>query len=120
MGKLKNYTKDFGRLLKQTFKVWSEREPFNNSIIIAYYTIFSLPGLLVIIINLAGYFFGKEAVTGQITGQIQGMIGGDTAGALQILTRCGNTVAQCVDRSAVNFNSVCDSQICPWSLLRKK
>jgi membrane protein len=38
-----------------------------------------LPGLLVIIINLAGYFFGYEAVTNQITGQIQGMIGGDTA-----------------------------------------
>jgi membrane protein len=33
----------------------------------------------VIIVNLAGYFYGKEAVTGQITGQIQGMIGGDTA-----------------------------------------
>jgi membrane protein len=79
MGKLSRYIKLFWRLLKRTFKEWGELEPFNKSIIIAYYTIFSLPGLLVIIINIAGYFFGKEAVTGEITGQIQEMIGGDTA-----------------------------------------
>jgi len=75
--------KDFGLLLKDTFKEWNEREPFNNAIIIAYYTIFSLPGLLVIIINLAGYFFGKEAVTNQISSQIGGIIGGDTAKDVQ-------------------------------------
>jgi membrane protein len=69
--------------MKQAFTKFWEREPFNNSIIIAYYTIFSLPGLLVIIINLAGYFYGREAVTGQITGQIQGMIGGDTAADIE-------------------------------------
>jgi membrane protein len=69
----------FWPLVKQTFKEWNEREPFNNAIIIAYYTIFSLPGLLVIIINVAGYFFDSAVVTKQITGQVQGMIGGNTA-----------------------------------------
>jgi membrane protein len=71
--------KKFWLLLRETFRQWNEREPFNNSIIIAYYTIFSLPGLLVIVINVAGYFYDKGEVTTQITGQIQGMIGGDTA-----------------------------------------
>jgi membrane protein len=70
-------------LLKETFRQWNEREPFNNSIIIAYYTIFSLPGLLVIIINVAGYFYDKKEVTSQITAQIQGVIGGDTAADVQ-------------------------------------
>lgn len=79
MDKIWRYIKSLWSVTKQTFKKFWEREPFNNSIIISYYTIFSLPGLLVIIINLAGYFYGREAVTGQITGQIQGMIGGDTA-----------------------------------------
>jgi membrane protein len=69
----------FGKLFIKAFRQWNEREPFNNSIIIAYYTIFSLPGLLIIIINVAGYFFGAEAVTQKITSQIQGMVGGDTA-----------------------------------------
>jgi membrane protein len=66
-------------LLKQTFKQWSNREPFNNSVIIAYYTIFSLPGLLIIIINMAAYFFDKQEITTQITSQIQQVMGGDTA-----------------------------------------
>jgi membrane protein len=79
MGRIKN----FWSLLKNTLTVWSDREPFNNSIIIAYYTIFSLPGLLVIIINLAGYFWGTEAVTNQITSQIGGIVGGDTAKDVQ-------------------------------------
>lgn len=71
--------KEFAGLFKETFNQWKEREPFNNSIIIAYYTIFSLPGLLVIIINIAGYFFEKESVTQNITTQIQGIVGGDSA-----------------------------------------
>ncbi len=71
--------KEFTGLFKETFNQWSEREPFNNSIIIAYYTIFSLPGLLVIIINIAGYFFERESVTQNITTQIQGIVGGDSA-----------------------------------------
>jgi len=71
--------KTFWRLIKDTFRQWSEREPFNNSIIISYYTIFSLPGLLVIIITLAGYFYDEKKVTSEITGQIEATVGGDTA-----------------------------------------
>ena len=71
--------REFRVSLKDTAKQWWDRDPFNNSIIIAYYTIFSLPGLLIIIINLAGYFYDKEQVTALITGQIQDILGGDTA-----------------------------------------
>ena len=79
MKKILERLKRFGEILIKTYKQWNAREPFNNSIIIAYYTIFSLPGLLVIIINIAGYFFDKKDVTSEITSQIQAMIGGDTA-----------------------------------------
>jgi membrane protein len=75
--------REFWQLLRETYNGWIEREPFNNSIIIAYYTIFSLPGLLVIIINLAGYFFGYEAVEHKLATQIQGLIGGDAAKDVQ-------------------------------------
>lgn len=73
----------FFRLAKQAFIDFWEREPFNSSIIVAYYTIFSLPGLLVIVINLAGYFFGTEAVTNQIATQIGSLVGADTAKDIQ-------------------------------------
>ncbi|MEJ7646966.1 MAG: YihY/virulence factor BrkB family protein [Chryseolinea sp.] len=71
--------KELLSLIKNTFKIFWARDPFSSSIVVAYYTIFSLPGLLVIIINVAGYFYGTEAVTKQLLGQVGGMIGSDTA-----------------------------------------
>lgn len=79
MAKVGRFLKQMWETFKKTFKVFGDIDPFNKSIVIAYYTILSLPGLLVIIINIAGYFFGQEAVTGQVTDQIGGAIGGDTA-----------------------------------------
>lgn len=79
MAKVGRFFKHIWSTLKRTFKAFGDIDPFNKSIVIAYYTILSLPGLLVIIINLAGYFFGQEAVTGEVTRQIGGAIGGDTA-----------------------------------------
>jgi len=75
--------KSFFTLLKESFNSFFEREPFNSSIIVAYYTIFSLPGLLVIVINLAGYFFGKEAVTNQISMQIGSLVGSNAGHDIQ-------------------------------------
>lgn len=69
----------FIKIFRQTFSNWAEREPFNNSVIIAYYTIFSLPGLLVIVINLATVLFEADAVTHRISSQIGGLVGRDTA-----------------------------------------
>lgn len=69
--------------LKKTVKAFGDVDPFNKSIVIAYYAILSLPGLLVIIINIAGYFFGEEAVTGEITRQVDDVVGGNTARDLE-------------------------------------
>ena len=101
---------NFWGLLKVTFKQWSDREPFNNSIIIAYYTIISLPGLLVIIINVAGYFYDKKEVTSEITGQIEAMVGGDTASDVQSIidratTSKGTVVASILGVATLLFGA---------------
>lgn len=66
-----------------TFKVaakkWWDRDPFRQSAIIAYYAIFSLTALLVIVISSAGLVFGKEAVSGEISTQIAGIMGNEAA-----------------------------------------
>jgi len=49
---------------------------------LSFYTIFSLPPLLIIMISLSGVFFGTEAVRGELFGQINGLVG--NAAALQI------------------------------------
>ncbi|MFN3755176.1 YihY/virulence factor BrkB family protein [Flavobacterium sp.] len=75
--------KNFFAILKSTAKKWWDRDPFKESAVIAYYAIFALPGLLVVIITLAGYFFGQEAVNGQITGQFTAVMGAETALQIQ-------------------------------------
>ena len=78
-----NVLKSFWDLLKTTFTDWYARDPFSNSIIIAYYTIFSLPGLLVIIINIAGSFYDKKEIATQLSTQIQSVMGGDIASDIE-------------------------------------
>ena len=71
--------KDIGKLLKITFGKWSEKDPFRESAIIAYYAIFSIPGLLLLIISITGYFFGKDVVNQNIIEQVAITMGADTA-----------------------------------------
>lgn len=66
-------------LLKTTFKNWLSRDPFRQSAIIGYNTIFSLPGLLVLVVTSAGYFFGADVVSGRLHSQIADAMGSDTA-----------------------------------------
>jgi membrane protein len=77
--------KDIPSLLKETFKDWMDDEPFDLSAIVAYYSIFSLPALLIIVVTIAGMVLGQEAVQNQISGQIGGMIGGDAAKDIQTM-----------------------------------
>jgi membrane protein len=72
-------------LLKETYKEWNEDEPFELSSVVAYYAIFSLPALLVIIIAVAGIFFGAEAVQGKVSAQIGEMLGKDAGEGIQTM-----------------------------------
>lgn len=80
----------FLTVLKTATKEWWKRDPFKESAIIAYYAIFSLPGLLVVIVTVAGYFFGQEAVNGQIAGQISSIMGDETAHQIEEIIAYGS------------------------------
>jgi membrane protein len=66
-------------LLKTTIKKWWTRDSFDHSEIVAYNAIFSLPELLVVILAIAGYFFGADAVSGKLYGEFAQTMGPDTA-----------------------------------------
>ncbi len=88
---MKLTVRGFWTLLKTTFKEWNAKDPFRESAVIAYYSIFSIPGLLVLIITVAGYFFGKEAVAENILGQISSTMGADTAKQIsEVLTKANS------------------------------
>lgn len=70
-------------MLKNTALEFIDDNAIKLSAALAYYTIFALPPLLIIIITLCGFFFGHEAVTGQLYGQINNMVGHDAAIQIQ-------------------------------------
>ncbi|MFS4446544.1 YihY/virulence factor BrkB family protein [Maribacter sp. 2307UL18-2] len=70
-------------LIVDTYKAWDADNPFRLSAVVAYYAVLSLPGLLVIIINLVGSVWGVEIVQGQLTDEISGALGRDAADSIQ-------------------------------------
>jgi membrane protein len=70
-------------VLKDAFSGFSNDKVSKLSASLAYYTVFSLGPLLIVIIYLCSIFFGREAVEGNIYHQMQGFVGADTAAQLQ-------------------------------------
>ncbi|HYN87506.1 MAG TPA: YihY/virulence factor BrkB family protein [Ardenticatenaceae bacterium] len=70
-------------LLKETFTDWSEDKASRLAAALAYYTIFALSPLLIIVIGIASVFLGEEAARGQIVGQIGGLVGEESGEAIQ-------------------------------------
>src|SRR5690606_2025479 len=50
---------------------------------IAFYTVFSLAPLIILVLAIAGFFWGEEAVRGQLMGQMGGLLGQDGAQAIE-------------------------------------
>ncbi|MBI5030845.1 MAG: YihY/virulence factor BrkB family protein [Chloroflexi bacterium] len=63
------------RLFKDTFVQWNEDHAPRLGAAVAYYTVFSIGPLLIIVIALASLIFGQETARDQILRQIQGLIG---------------------------------------------
>jgi membrane protein len=72
-------------LLKEAFREWQEDEALQLGAALAYYTIFSIAPMLLVVIALAGLVFGREAVQGQLDNQIQGLVGAQGADAIQTM-----------------------------------
>lgn len=66
-------------ILKDSFLEFLDDKVLKLSAALAYYTIFSLPSMLIIIIGLCGIFYGKDAVEGKIFFQINHLIGAEAA-----------------------------------------
>ncbi len=75
--------KGLWKLLKETGSGFSDDKVMKLSGSLAYFTIFSIGPMIIIIIFLADIFWGREAVEGSIYGQIKGFIGPDAALAVQ-------------------------------------
>jgi membrane protein len=71
------------QLLLESVKGWSKDNVPRLGASLAYYTLFSLAPVMVIVIAVAGYFFGAEAVRGEIVRQVDDLVGKEGGRVLQ-------------------------------------
>ncbi|MGE0041070.1 MAG: YihY/virulence factor BrkB family protein [Vicinamibacterales bacterium] len=74
-------------LLRDAFGLWSSGNAFQLAGALAFYTLFSLAPLLIILIAIVGAVFGDDAARGQVASQIDGLIGTQAAAAVQEAVR---------------------------------
>ena len=70
---------------KEAAENWSSHKDSRQGAALAYYSVFSLGPLIVIAIAIAGFVFGREAVSGQIASSIKDLLGDTGAKAVQAM-----------------------------------
>lgn len=74
-------------ILQNTFNGFIEDRALKLSAALSYYTVFSLAPLLLLLISLAGVFFGRDAIQGHVFSEINGLIGNEAAAQIQDIIR---------------------------------
>lgn len=87
---IKHFFKETFSLLKETAKNWNEHDPWKMSAVIAYYAIFSLPGLLIVIIKVVGYFIGDKEVNDELFSTISSQMGAQAASQMRTIVEASN------------------------------
>jgi membrane protein len=71
------------RLLGKAAQLWLERDAFQHASALAFYTLFSLAPLVIIIVAIIGVVYGQEAASGEISAAINGLVGDQAAMAIE-------------------------------------
>lgn len=82
-------------LLRSTATAWLDHDAPSLGAALAFYTLFSIAPLLLIVISVAGLFFGETAARAEIFGQIKQLVGEDSANTL-------NAALNALDRPAAS------------------
>ncbi|HEU4553103.1 MAG TPA: YihY/virulence factor BrkB family protein [Chitinophaga sp.] len=79
--------KTYWEILKQTFSDFIDDKVLKLSASLAYYTIFSVAPMLIVIIFFCDLFLGREAIEGTLYSQIKDLVGSDAAIQVQQMIR---------------------------------
>jgi len=82
---------EWASLGKTTVYRWLDDRAPTIGAAIAFYTMFSLAPMLVIVVAVAGFVFGREAAEGALFGEIAKLVGPESAGAVQAMLRSASS-----------------------------
>ena len=81
--KKKGFISKYINIFKSTVSGFMNEDCLKYSASLSYYTIFSIGPILVLMISLAGIFFGEDAIQGKVFSEMRGLVGPSAARQIQ-------------------------------------
>ena len=71
-------------ILKNAAQIWLQSNAFANAGSLAFFTLFSIAPVMIVIVGIIGIFYGQQAAEGQVAAQLQQTIGVEAAETIQM------------------------------------
>jgi membrane protein len=81
------WVKNSGNLIIASFNAFLEDRALTMSAALAYYTVFAMAPLLIMLISLASLFYGEDAINRKLFQEINGLVGNQAALQIQDILR---------------------------------
>jgi membrane protein len=94
---------EYWSLLKKSIHAWNDDYAQSMGAALAYYTTFSLAPMLIIVIGVAGFFFGEQAARGEIMQQFAWLVGPDGARTVEQLLASASRPSSSVFASVIGL-----------------
>lgn len=97
---------DLARLARSAISAWIDDRAPRMGAALAYYTLFSIAPLLLIMVSIAGLAFGEEAARGEVLAQLRELMGEQGAAAVQGLLQSVSKPAEGIVSAVVGFGAL--------------
>ncbi|MBD8532205.1 MULTISPECIES: YihY/virulence factor BrkB family protein [unclassified Massilia] len=79
------YSRQIVHIMKCAVTEWLAHRAASKGAALAFYTLFSMAPILVLVIAVAGFFYGAEAAQGQLLNELRGLVGKEGAETIQAI-----------------------------------
>lgn len=81
----KPYSRQLVNVMRCAVTEWLAHRASSKGAALAYYTLFSLAPILVLVIAIAGFFYGTDAAQGKLIDELRGLVGPQGAETIQAI-----------------------------------
>ncbi len=79
------FAREMRSVISCSVSEWFEHRASSKGAALAFYTLFSIAPILILVIAIAGFFYGPEAARGELLAQLRGLLGPQGAEAVQLV-----------------------------------
>lgn len=79
------FARQIGRVIHCSITEWINHRAASKGAALAFYTLFSMAPILLLVIAFAGFFYGTQAAQGEIMAQLRGLLGSQSSEAIQLI-----------------------------------